>query len=50
MLLSRDWSEKLNGYFSTNYAHLWFPLKGHPNIQTRSGLLEKDTSNIMSLI
>jgi hypothetical protein len=28
-LLSRYWSEKLNGYFSTDWAHLWFPLKGH---------------------
>jgi len=32
LLLSRDWSEKLNGYFSTDWAHLWFPLKGHANI------------------
>jgi hypothetical protein len=31
-LLSRDWSEKLNGYFSTDWAHLWFPLKGHTNM------------------
>jgi hypothetical protein len=28
LLLSRDWSEKLNGYFSTDWAHLWLPLKG----------------------
>jgi hypothetical protein len=32
LLLSRDWSEKLNEYFSTNWAHLWFPLKGHNNM------------------
>jgi hypothetical protein len=32
LLLSRDWSEKLNGYFSTDWAHLWFPLKGHTNM------------------
>jgi hypothetical protein len=32
LLSSRDWSEKLNGYFSTDWAHLWFPLKGHPNM------------------
>jgi hypothetical protein len=31
-LLSRDWSEKLNRYFSTDWAHLWFPLKGHTNM------------------
>jgi hypothetical protein len=23
---------KLNGYFSTDWAHLWFPLKGHANM------------------
>jgi hypothetical protein len=32
LLLSRDWSEKLNRYFSTEWAHLWFPLKGHTNM------------------
>jgi hypothetical protein len=32
LLLSRDWSEKLNGYFSTDWAHLWLPLKGHTNM------------------
>jgi hypothetical protein len=32
LLLSRDWSEKLNGYFSTDWAHLWLPLKGHMNM------------------
>jgi ribonuclease HI len=32
LLLSRDWSEKLNGYFSMDWAHLWFPLKGHTNM------------------
>jgi hypothetical protein len=32
MLLSQDWSEKLNGYFSTDWAHLWLPLKGHPKM------------------
>ena len=29
--LSRDWSAKLNGYFSTNWSHLWLPYKGQPN-------------------
>jgi hypothetical protein len=47
MLLSRDWSEKLNGYFSTDWAHLWFPLKGHTNMIR---LTKKDISNILSLI
>jgi hypothetical protein len=32
LLLSRDWSEKLNGYFSTDQAHLWLPLKGYKNM------------------
>jgi hypothetical protein len=32
LLLSRDWSEKLNRYFSKNSAHLWLPLKGHTNM------------------
>jgi hypothetical protein len=32
LLLSRDWSEKLNGYFSTYWAHLWLPLKVHKNM------------------
>jgi hypothetical protein len=32
LLLSRDWSEKLNRYFSIDWAHLWFPFKGHTNM------------------
>jgi hypothetical protein len=32
LLLNRDWSEKLNRYFRTDWAHLWLPLKGHKNI------------------
>jgi hypothetical protein len=31
-ILSQDWSEKLNIYFSTDQDHLWFPLKGHTNM------------------
>ena len=31
VILSRDWSAKLNRYFATNWSHLWFPFKGHPN-------------------
>jgi hypothetical protein len=27
LLLSRDWSEMMNGYFITDWAHLWLPLK-----------------------
>jgi ribonuclease HI len=32
ILLSRYWSEKMNGYFSTDWEHLWIPLKGHKNM------------------
>ena len=32
LLLSRDWSEKLDRYFSTDWAQLWLPLKGYKNM------------------
>jgi hypothetical protein len=32
LLLSQDWFENLNGYFSKDCTHLWFPLKGHTNM------------------
>ena len=28
LILSRDWSSKLNGYFATEWSHLWLPFKG----------------------
>jgi hypothetical protein len=31
LILSRDWSEKLHGYFSTDWSHLWLPFNGRPN-------------------
>ena len=31
IFLSRDWSVKLNGYFSSNWSHLWLLYKGSPN-------------------
>ena len=31
VILSRDWSTKLNGYFATDWSHLWLPFKGPPN-------------------
>ena len=31
LLLRRDWSAKLQGYFSTDWSHLWLPYKGNPN-------------------
>ena len=31
LILSRYWSTKLNGYFATNWSHLWLQFKGQPN-------------------
>jgi ribonuclease HI len=31
MFLSRDWSEKLHGYFAMDWSHLWLPENGNPN-------------------
>ena len=31
LFLSRDWSEQLHGYFSTEWSHLWLPENGQPN-------------------
>ena len=31
VILSRDWSSKLNRYFSTDWSHLWLPYKGELN-------------------
>ena len=31
LILSRDWSEKLHGYFSTDWSHMWLPHNGKPN-------------------
>jgi len=31
LILSRDWSEKLHGYISTNWSHMWLPYNGKPN-------------------
>ena len=28
LVLSIDWSAKLNGYFSSDWSHLWLPYKG----------------------
>ena len=28
LVLSREWSAKLNGYFSSDWSHLWLPYKG----------------------
>ena len=31
LVLSRDWSANLNGYFASDWSHLWLPYKGSPN-------------------
>ena len=31
MILSRDWSPKLYGYFTTDWSHIWLPYKGLSN-------------------
>ena len=31
LILSRDWSTKLDGYFATDWSHLWFPYQGSQN-------------------
>ena len=31
VILSTDWSAKINGYFATNWSHLWLPFKGQSN-------------------
>jgi len=32
LILSRDWFEKLHGYFSINCSHIWLPYNGKPNL------------------
>ena len=29
--LSQDWLARLEGYFASDWSHLWFPFKGSPN-------------------
>ena len=31
IILNRDWSARLNGYFASDWSHLWLPQKGSPN-------------------
>jgi hypothetical protein len=31
LFFSRDWSEKLHGYFSMDWSHLWMPENEQPN-------------------
>ena len=29
--MNRDWLARLNGYFASDWSHLWLPHKGIPN-------------------
>ena len=31
LILNRDWSARLNGYFASDWSHLWLPQKGSSN-------------------
>ena len=31
LILSRDWSTKLNGYFATDWFHIWLPYQNSQN-------------------
>lgn len=31
MVLGRDWTRRLNGFFATDFSHIWLPWKGIPN-------------------
>ena len=31
LILNRDWSARLKGYFALDWSHLWLPHKGVPN-------------------
>ena len=31
LILIRDWSEKLHGYFATDWSHMWLPHNDKPN-------------------
>ena len=31
IILNRDWSARLKGYFALDWSHLWLPHKGVPN-------------------
>ena len=31
LILNRDWTARLKGYFASDWSHLWLPLKGTPN-------------------
>ena len=49
MWLGRDWYEKLKGYFSTDWSHLWLPYNGRPNqIKINREPLMKQTVTYMN--
>ena len=32
LILNRDWSARLDGYFASDWSHLWLPQKESPNL------------------
>ena len=40
LILNQDWSARLNGYFSSDWSHLWLPHKG---VKIRSKFLRSLT-------
>ena len=32
MILNRDWTARLKGYFASDWSHLWLPQKGSPSM------------------
>ena len=39
LLLSRDWSSRLERYFASDWSHLWFPFKGSEAAHSREVLI-----------
>lgn len=31
LILRRDWSKNIHGYFTTDWSHMWLPYNGKPN-------------------
>ena len=38
LILSRDWSTELNGYFATDWSHMWLPFN---NVQNQIKILRE---------
>jgi hypothetical protein len=48
LILRGDWYEKLHGYFSTDWCHLWLPYNGKPN-QIRVNMEKHMKHNVIDL-